>query len=231
MFKNNIVTEEFYETLITELFSNFMSFGIAIAGFVLLALAMYTIAKRRGIRSPWLAWVPLGQSWMLGSISDQYRYVTKGQQKSKRTTLLWLEIGLTAVSTVVCVLLVYVIWKCYFNVEAGQMLTEQMLQQRIADVSLLLIAILLLSLALLVLAIAFAVIKYMALYDLYHSCDPGKAVLFTLLTVFLGTLAMGIMVMICRDKDLGMPPRRDQPMLNQPVYGLPPQPPKEPWDL
>ena len=127
MFKNNIVTEEFYETLITELFSNFMSFGIAIAGFVLLALAMYTIAKRRGIRSPWLAWVPLGQSWMLGSISDQYRYVTKGQQKSKRTTLLWLEIGLTAVSTVVCVLLVYVIWKCYFNVEAGQTLTEHLL--------------------------------------------------------------------------------------------------------
>ena len=37
---------------------------------VLSALALYTIAKRREIANPWLAWIPLGQAWILGSISD-----------------------------------------------------------------------------------------------------------------------------------------------------------------
>ena len=62
---------------------------LAIASYVLTALALYTIARRRGLRNPWLAWIPVANSWLLGSLSDQYRYVVKGEHKSKRIILLY----------------------------------------------------------------------------------------------------------------------------------------------
>ena len=78
--------------------------GIAIAGmgllvaFVVLAcfvvmyvfqsIGLYTIAKRRGIANPGLAWVPVAYSWILGSVSDQYQYVVRGKVCNRRKILL-----------------------------------------------------------------------------------------------------------------------------------------------
>ena len=42
--------------------------GLGITGYVLQALGMYRIAERRGIHRPWLAWIPVANSWVLGSI-------------------------------------------------------------------------------------------------------------------------------------------------------------------
>ena len=49
----------------------FAAWGIGIGAYVLWSLGVYTIAKRRGIRKPWLSWIPVGNLWILGSISDQ----------------------------------------------------------------------------------------------------------------------------------------------------------------
>ena len=66
--------------------------GIAVAVYVIKALSLSTIASRRGIRHPWLAWLPIGEAWILGCISDQYRYVALGQVKNKRKIMLVLSI-------------------------------------------------------------------------------------------------------------------------------------------
>ena len=73
--------------------SDFFANGLSILAYILQALALYTIAKRRGIRKPWLAWIPFGNSWILGSLSDQYHYVTKRTIKNRRKLLLGLEIA------------------------------------------------------------------------------------------------------------------------------------------
>lgn len=57
---------------------------ISVTIYVLEALGIYTIAKRRGIHNPWLAWIPVAQYWILGSISDQYQYVVKGNVRNRR---------------------------------------------------------------------------------------------------------------------------------------------------
>lgn len=236
MFVEDVTPEAVYEELLAELSVNFMAYAIAFVGYILLALGMYTIAKRRGITNPWLAWVPFGQSWMLGCISDQFQYVTMGREKNRRKLLLWLELGLCAVMVAVCVLTVRVLQNSNLEIYTGQAVTGQMVQQRVNDISTQLMAILFLAMAMLGLAITYTVMKYVALYDLFRSCDPAKAAVFTLLSVLLGALVTGIMVLLCRDKDFGMPPRRDQAALEQPVYELPPQnwqppqPPKEPWE-
>ena len=53
--------------------------GIAILGaialYVLQSLGLYQIAQRRAIRHSWMSWVPVLNTWILGSLSDQYNYV------------------------------------------------------------------------------------------------------------------------------------------------------------
>lgn len=228
--------EELYQQLLAEGSSNAMAYVLAFVGYILLGLGMYTIAKRRGIANPWMAWVPFGQSWILGCISDQYQYVMLGREKNKRKLLLGLEIGYCALMAAVCVLMVWVQWSSSADASGGQTVTEPVLQQRVDTVTIQLMGIALLSLAMLGLVVAYTVMKYVALYDLFRSCDPVRATVFTVLSVVFGALVMGIAVLVCRDKEFGMPPRRDQLALNQPVYELlpqnwqPPQPPEEPWD-
>ena len=36
-------------------------------------VAFYTVAVRRGLKNAWLAWIPVADAWLVGSISDQYR--------------------------------------------------------------------------------------------------------------------------------------------------------------
>ena len=65
---------------------------VSVGTYVLHALSLYSIANRRGIRRPWLSWIPVGSTWILGCISDQYQYVVKGKVRNKRKALLVLEI-------------------------------------------------------------------------------------------------------------------------------------------
>ena len=73
--------------LLFGVFSGVPTTLIGIATYVLSALGLYTIAKRRGLNHPWLAWIPVASAWIVGSLSDQYRYVVNGASitKSRQT--------------------------------------------------------------------------------------------------------------------------------------------------
>ena len=86
--------------LLFGVFSGVPTTLIGIATYVLSALGLYTIAKRRGLNHPWLAWIPVASAWIVGSLSDQYRYVVNGENKSKRKVLLTLNIITTVLSLV-----------------------------------------------------------------------------------------------------------------------------------
>lgn len=45
-----------------------IAFGVAV--YVMQALSLYTMAQKRGIANAWLAWVPVGSSWILGALAD-----------------------------------------------------------------------------------------------------------------------------------------------------------------
>ena len=66
---------------------------LSVACYVLEALSLYTIAQRRGIRKPWLAWIPVVNVWIVGSISDQYQYVVNRRIQNRRKVLLGLAIA------------------------------------------------------------------------------------------------------------------------------------------
>ncbi|MBQ6839601.1 MAG: hypothetical protein IJO45_02795 [Oscillospiraceae bacterium] len=190
----------------------------AIAVYVLQSLGFYTIAKRRGIHNPWLAWIPVGNMWILGSISDQYQYVAKRNVRNRRKTLLGLMIALYALLILIYVFLIA------FGIGA---VGSAVAQEFGAGMIVLLILLVIVYLALLVVAIVTSVFQYITLYDLFASSKPNSAVLFLVLGILLNFL-LPFFIFACRKKDEGMPPRRENVQPAAPVLEAPVAIPEEP---
>jgi len=187
--------------------------AVGITSYVLRALGLQTIAKRRGIRHGWLGWIPVADSWLVGCISDQYQYVVKGKNKSKRKILLILKIvmgvlGLLAVAS--------------YGVGIAAVLSSGDPEELIFAGPLL--GAVGLSVPLAFVGIVYTVFHYMAMYDLYTSCSPRNNVMFLVLSIFF-QVTEPFFVFFNRKKDEGMPPRR----VVAPQTYIPPQPqPEEP---
>ena len=192
---------------------------LSILGYVLAACGMYSIAKRRGIANPWLAWVPIAQFWVMGSISDQFRYVTKAQVKNKRTTLLVMNLIQTVASTAMMVVIgiafAELVNMGIIGFEEEELMTEAMI---------LVFKFMGMALVLGGIALATAIIHYIAMYDLYLSVNPANAVLFLILSIFIG-ITEPFFIFFNRNKDGGMPPRCDVPQA--PVSYVPEMPVQE----
>ena len=190
--------------IVSFLISGIPSGLFGIASYVLTAMALYTLAKRRGLNRPWLAWVPGINVWILGSLSDQYRYVVKNQIKSRRKVLLVLQILMLVMGIAMAAVGAAVV----VNVAAGIMRGSE--PGRVME-GLLgpLVGVVGMCLPFAGIAIAFAVIRYMALYDVYRSMDPVNCVLFTVLSILFG-VTEPFFLFFSRNKDLGMPPRRQE---------------------
>lgn len=198
------------------------AFGIA--AYVLRSIGLYSIAKRRGINHPWMAWVPVVDMWLLGCISDQFQYVVKGKNKNKRKWLLGLNIAMWVV---------YIVFFVFFGImmfdvvsgAMGGMSEDQLLAGLMGPM----MGMLGSMIPYMGLAIAVMVVRYIAMYDLYTSCNPQNNVLFLVLSIFF-SVTEPFFIFFNRKKDGGMPPRRVQA---QPQY-IPPQPsyepPQEPWE-
>lgn len=179
-------------------FFGFFSSLISILFYVLQGLGLYTLAQRRGIRHPWLAWIPVGCVWIIGAIADDYHLKAKNEVKNRRKLLLALSVALLA--------LVVLIWACFAGMivelliwgDSAQFTWMELLLAQI-------IPILLLTLAITVLSIVTTVFQYICLYDIYASCDPNNASLYLVLGIFVSGLT-GIFLFICRNKDQGMYP-------------------------
>lgn len=200
------IAEDLLDTgILSALISGIPSGMMGIATYVLTSLALYTLAQRRGLNRPWLAWIPVVNCWILGSLSDQYRYVVKGEIRSKRKLLLILKIlaaVLGVAMSIVCGVMAVNIFGSFLRGSANPGTIMEMVLGSAAG-------ILGLCLPLAAVAIATAVIRYMALYDIYCSMDPANCVLFTVLSILFG-ITEPFFLFFNRNKDLGMPPRRQE---------------------
>lgn len=174
-------------------------FAFAVVSYIFTALGMYTIARRRGIHHAWLAWIPIGDYWLLGSISDQYQYVAKGRVRNRRKVLLGLSLGMIAVLVLMMIALVVMLITEAVAMDA----TEAVFGGTLA-------LVLLGYITILIIAIVLAVFYYIALYDLFTSCDTDSNVLYLVLSI-LFPVALPFFIFACRNKDKGMPPRKAEP--------------------
>lgn len=211
------ILEEVLDTgIVSALISGIPSSLFGIATYVLTAMALYTAAQRRGLNRPWLAWIPVVNCWILGSLSDQYRYVVKGEVKSKRKTLLVLRLLMVVMGIAMAAVAVVMVVNLVSNTVMGAPISEKEAMEMVLGP---VVGIVGMCLPLAGISIAYAVIRYMALYDVYRSMDPVNCVLFTVLSILFG-VTEPFFLFFNRNKELGMPPRRQE-------YGYAPAEPRE----
>ena len=181
---------------------------VALLGYVFASLAIYTIAQRRGIKKAWLAWIPVVNVWILGSISDQFRYVTKGEVKNKRKVMLILSI-INWLLGVAAVVRIFVAIGSVISASIQGISDQEALQMIMKGVT----SGVLIALPALAISIAILVFDIMALYDVYSSCEPANNVLYLVLSIIPGIshITQPLFLFLCRNKDEGMPPRRQNP--------------------
>lgn len=181
-----------------------LAFGAGIVLYVLQSMGLYTIASRRALKNPWLSWVPVGNMWILGTIADQYRYVARGEVRNRRKVILGLCIA-TAILAVV-MFAVYILLFVNFFAHLPQldyMADEQLFELLLGPA----FSILGVCAVMEIVGIVLLVFEYIALNDLFLSCNPSNNVLFLVLSIVFPVL-MPVFVFICRKKDGGMPPRK-----------------------
>ena len=204
------------------LLSNSWSSLFRIATYVLTALALYTMAQRRGIKNPWLSWIPVVNCWILGSLSDQYRYVVKGEVKNKRKVLLILNIISMVMAIAMMIIAIVMVFRI---IDSGIGSNEnELMWAALRAVG----GVLVLALPLVGVGIATMVVHFMALYDIYTSCVPQNNVLFLVLSILFG-FTEPFFLFFSRNQDEGMPPRKQEPVYaapQEPVYA----PAQEPWE-
>ena len=183
-----------------------LGMGFSVVCYVLNAVGMYRIAKRRGIHHAWLAWIPVGCNWLLGSISDHYQYVAKQKVTGRRRVLLVLSVLQLAAIAVLMVAVPLLI--------AATEVPSQEMVGAILCIALMVIT----YLAMLGLSVAILVFCYIAYFDLFRSCKPNYDVLFLVLGIIF-TFVLPFLVFACSGSDAGMPARRPP----QPPVWIPPQ--------
>ncbi len=195
-----------------------LGMAFAVVSYVLSAVGMYRIAKRRGIHHPWLAWVPVGNAWLLGSIADHYQYVAKQKATKRRKVLLILSI--------LCVVM-----GGFFGAGVGVFAAVDIFDGATTAGSILSVAMMVVGyLGLMGLGIAVTVFSYIAYFDLFRSCKPKNDVLFLVLSIIFN-VTLPFFVFACSSSDEGMPPKRDPQPPVQPVQ-IPEAEPAEPqWEV
>ena len=179
-----------------EILATVMAILLGVLGVVLLfafvfwilsSLSLQAIARRRGIRKAWLAWVPIGTDWILGSISDQYQHLIQGKITARRKLLVWLNVGYA--------MLIIANGLVQGLTEAAAHTEEQLMLWSLASM--------LISVARLAVSITALVFCHMSNYDLYRSCNPKNAVAFLVLGIIF-PITQPFFYLSCRKKDLGM---------------------------
>ena len=161
-----------------------------LVGWILRSMSLHSIAKRRGIRHAWLAWIPVGSRWILGSVADQYQHLVQGKVTSRRKIMLILGAVSVVLYTVVYGL-------AFMQVFAGMgvLPVEQAVTAALAGA--------IPSMLSTVVGIVTLVFYHICNYDLYRSCRPNAATAFLVLGIIFA-VCEPFFYLACRKKDLGM---------------------------
>lgn len=190
-------------------------FAVLIVCYVFTGISLYQIGKRRGLRNYGLAWVPLGDTWMINAIGDQYETIRTG----KKQRLRWWALGLVGSALVLYVVVFTVMFTTMARfaplsgMELNPAQTMSLLSSFFAMFAIMVVAK--------GVMLAGAVLTCINLYRLYRSAKPNCAVAFLVLSIVFN-VAMPFFLFACRRYDAPIEYVRDpiSPQTQPPVQQL-----------
>lgn len=165
-------------------------FGILIATYILQSLSLHTLARRRGIASPWLAWLPYGNYWIIGSLARDYDKQNNIQRRWDKT-LLTLSIVFSASYLIIYFAVIFGTLITMLNMDAATMPEET----AVAIVLVVFSAFI----PIVIIATTLQIITYICFFKIFESTVPEKALKYFLLSLLL-PLAQPICIFLCRNK-------------------------------
>ncbi len=178
------------------IFVYIIGIGISIASYILSSLAIHTIGKRRQIKYPWLAWIPIANNWALGSIAREYDG-QKGIKRKWNVVLLAMSIAvIAAVVIMIIAIICFAVSVGFMTIQTGGELTEADL---ITSMIGLLIIVYSLMIVMIVIDIVYIACAYICYFKLFESTVPEKALKYFIISILV-PLGMPICLMKCRNK-------------------------------
>lgn len=164
---------------------------------IIQVLGLYRIGKRRGIRHPWLAWLPCGNNWLLGCISDHYQLIVRGKKRCARFLLL----SLSVLTTLAVFLVLIFTWELpaqlmnlVYTAPLRGFLHIPLVKSSLFPVTASLVVLL-------------HVLRLFPLYRLYQSSVPRHRILFLIINILI-PFSPSVTVFVASRQDNGMPPKR-----------------------
>ncbi|MBR2453709.1 MAG: hypothetical protein IKB35_01765 [Clostridia bacterium] len=157
--------------------------AIGLADYIISSLAMFRIARKRGVSIPWLAWIPIAKEWTFGSIVDDFES-EKGSKRKFRVILLALSLVVLALTALMIIVMVaYIVYVAM--VTYGSIIPT--VGEEIALVISLYIAILPLAFV----STAYGVLYIICLHKLHENIYPEKSIKYAVVS-FLVPLGLSI---------------------------------------
>lgn len=180
---------------------------IGLAIYILNSLALYKIAKRRKIGCYGLAWLPVLNAWIIGSIADHYDYEVSDKRSNLRTLLLIMTfimqiLFVSLIVGIISLVATNIVNNYYYNSELNVLASIY-----VGNIAIVVVMA--------VIGIVYAVFHYIALYKIYKSLKPQNAIMFLVLSIFLRISPF--LLFAFRNKDEGFVLESSSNTVNQTV--------------
>lgn len=175
---------------------------ICLSLYILRALGVYKMAKTAGISSPWVAFVPIANSYIFGRLAEKYR--RKDGKKSEKFSVLLLIFDILTLIACVC-LIVFTVISLATILSNAKIAYDNGTDMTLSQFSSL-IPVIVFYVVTLLSAVVYTVLHYVAFWRIVASFDNSNATLYTVLSVFFSFLDP-IFLFILRNKKPVFDPR------------------------
>jgi len=187
---------------------------IGIAIYLLESISVYKMAKSAEIKNPWLAFIPVANDWVFGTLAEKYKK-KNGTKSARFGIILPVLEGIVLIEAIALTIFTVISVKeiTGYALDAVNTSAEMAPEQFMS-----LIPVIILYFALMAVAIAYAVVFFIALWRVYSSFDKSNATLYIVLSVIF-TISVPIILFIIRNRKPEFDPHNNMPYFSGTFQG------------
>lgn len=187
---------------------------IGIAIYLLESISVYKMAKSAQIKNPWLAFIPVANDWVFGTLAEKYKK-KNGTKSARFGIILPVLEGIVLIETIALTIFTVISIKeiTGYALDAVNTSSEMAPEQFMS-----LIPVIILYFALMAVAFAYAVVFFIALWRVYSSFDKSNATLYIVLSVIF-TISVPIILFIIRNRKPEFDPHNNVPYFSGTFQG------------
>lgn len=187
---------------------------IGIAIYLLESISVYKMAKSAQIKNPWLAFIPVANDWVFGTLAEKFKK-KNGTKSARFGIILPVLEGIVLIEAIALTIFTVISIKeiTGYALDAVNTSSEMAPEQFMS-----LIPVIILYFALMAVAFAYAVVFFIALWRVYSSFDKSNATLYIVLSVIF-TISVPIILFIIRNRKPEFDPHNNVPYFSGTFQG------------